>query len=341
MIKPDLSIIDKDWPAEDLERVDACPFCDSKKRQLAHHDVRDWSFFAAPGRWDYWECADCHCLYLDPRPTEASIGRAYSHYYTHDDGRLLGLNSLVKRIKNTYISMRFNISLKPNFNFPRSLSFLLGCLKPFVFVPFELTPLMTLPKGRLLDIGCGGGFMMRLAKLVGWEVVGLEIDPDAVKFARSKDLNVIEGGVDALKDIDGHFDCVICSHVLEHVYQPDALLNSIKNILREDGTLLLSLPNAGSDVRAKYGRFWRGLEAPRHIAIPELSELITRLKYLGFVNVVQYDIYGATVAESARMERGLPTKSFASSLIFKIRDMLGLGLPRVGTDFIQIVAKRS
>ncbi len=83
MKKIDTSIINQPWPHSELEYVDVCPYCGSPERKLAYKDVQDWSFYAAPGKWSYWDCKGCEALYLSPRPTEASIGKAYASYYTH------------------------------------------------------------------------------------------------------------------------------------------------------------------------------------------------------------------------------------------------------------------
>src|SRR2546425_8152942 len=93
---PDTSRIDRAWPMNGLERVARCPYCNSIKRTLAYSDVQDWSFYVAPGKWTYWSCTQCNSLYLNPRPTLAAVGEAYSTYYTH---RVAQNESLMERIK--------------------------------------------------------------------------------------------------------------------------------------------------------------------------------------------------------------------------------------------------
>jgi 2-polyprenyl-3-methyl-5-hydroxy-6-metoxy-1,4-benzoquinol methylase len=300
-----MSFIDETWPVKELEHVDACPYCDSKERKLAYKDVQDWSFYTAPGKWTYWDCKGCEALYLSPRPMETSIGKAYTNYYTHD-AKSRTLVSFFKAIlRNECFSHWLNTNLIPRLHLPRSLSFLLSPFKGFIKIPFESAILADLPKGRLLDVGCGSGNKLILAKQFGWDVIGLEIDSSAVMTARKNGLNVIEGDYRDLANFVNEFDCIICSHVLEHVYNPIEMLELLRKSLKSGGTLLLSLPNSKSCVREMFGESWRGLEAPRHIAIPSQQFLIKqKLQEVFTVDCVNK--YGLeTIAESMRIQKKL------------------------------------
>ena len=68
------------WPAHELEPVDACPYCGSRRFALAFSDVQDWAFRTAAGAWGFKDCLDCHSLYLATRPQEAFISKAYGSY---------------------------------------------------------------------------------------------------------------------------------------------------------------------------------------------------------------------------------------------------------------------
>jgi SAM-dependent methyltransferase len=98
---------------------------------------------------------------------------------------------------------------------------------------------------RVLDVGCGTGALGRVVKeRLGCELVGLthteaEAELAAVHLDRVLvcDLNDFEpGGL-------GKFDCVICSHVLEHLYRPERLLGQLKGSLAPGGVLIVALPN--------------------------------------------------------------------------------------------------
>jgi 2-polyprenyl-3-methyl-5-hydroxy-6-metoxy-1,4-benzoquinol methylase len=295
---------DADWPSEDLEAVHACPYCGGTDRRLAYGGVQDWAFGCAPGRWSYWDCGRCRALYLHPRPTSASIGNAYARYYTHGDDQALGLLAALKqRLRNEHWSNRFHTSITPRLGFPRWAAVATAWLTPWIAEPFGLRQWAQLPKGLLLDVGCGNGDKLNLAGQMGWQARGIELDASAVQAAQARGLQVEQGGYELLARYQGQADCVLCSHVLEHVHQPLHMLDLLLASLKPQGVLLLSVPNATSFLRHHYGENWRGLEAPRHLAIPDGSWLIDYLRGQGFdsTQVPSYPL--ETAMESERMCR--------------------------------------
>ena len=324
-------IIDQSWPEGELETLTACPYCGSADCTLAYKEAQDWSFYSAPGKWSYWDCSGCGALYLSPRPKEAYIGKAYASYYTHDTSFGDISQKLRTQLKNEYLSHLFGIDIRPRFNLPKCLSFLLKPFQHLINVPFGLRQLADLPKGKLLDVGCGSGASLKAAQQLGWDVIGLEVDPAAVQAARSIGLNIIEGDYKQLSQFTDCFDCIVCSHVLEHVYSPLKMIGLLKKALRPGGVLLLSLPNANSHVREVFGENWRGLEAPRHVAIPSLAWLQAFLSEQGF--------FEYQVAHKGDWTTG------ASREIMESRGFENLGHPKYASetisparsDFIQFV----
>lgn len=73
------------WPLADLEYLGQCPVCGSKERVPLHAPMIDRLFECAPDEWQLQTCQQCELGYLDPRPSAQSIGRAYTHYFTHGD----------------------------------------------------------------------------------------------------------------------------------------------------------------------------------------------------------------------------------------------------------------
>lgn len=98
--------------------------------------------------------------------------------------------------------------------------------------------------GRLLDVGCGYGFFLNLAKDQGWEVYGAEMSEDACQFAQEKfGLNMFCGGLKEASFPSDYFDVVTLWNVLDHMTYPQQQLPEIKRILKNDGLLFLRLPN--------------------------------------------------------------------------------------------------
>ncbi len=289
------------WPVDALEPVPYCPYCGGADRSLAYEGVQDWAFGAAPGLWTYWNCEHCQALYLDPRPTPVSIGNAYTHYYTHArDQTASRLGALKQRLRNEVWSRSLHTSIVPRLRLPQWTT---AWLRPRIAEPFGLRQLAQLPKGLLIDVGCGNGDKLQLAGQLGWQARGIELDASAVAAAQARGLQVEQGGYEHLANYREQADCLICSHVLEHVHQPLHLLGLLLASLRPQGVLLLSVPNATSFLRYHYAENWRGLEAPRHLAIPSGVWLAEYLKAQGFdcTQVPSHPM--ETAIESERMGR--------------------------------------
>lgn len=308
-----LQKIDQLWPDDCLEFVHNCPYCGADNRILAHKDVQDWSFYCAAGKWTYWECSDCNTLYMDPRPTKASIGAAYEVYYTHDKSiKDKFISGIKQRLRNLCFYAWYNLELTPRYKLNRFFYPLLSSLKNSGAEPFIPICLHALPKGTLLDVGCGSGELLAVAKQLGWDAQGIELDPKAVRTARLFGHKVTEGTYDLLEHYKDEFDCVICSHVLEHIHEPLELLKLLSKVLKSGGTLLLAVPNSKSFVRSIMKENWRGLEAPRHLVIPTIGALVTALNGYG----LKLEQLGSpdveTLSESIRIYKS--RKASASSI---------------------------
>lgn len=111
----------------------------------------------------------------------------------------------------------------------------------------NLVVLSQVPKKakRILDLGCGDGRMAgKLKESQECSVVGVNISEVEAKLASQWLDKVI---VSNLNNFDtsnlGKFDCIICSHILEHLYQPQQFLMQLHRNLSPDGILIVALPN--------------------------------------------------------------------------------------------------
>jgi len=99
--------------------------------------------------------------------------------------------------------------------------------------------------GSVLDCGCGSGDNGRVLAAMGYKVTGVTISPSeqaiAQRFCHSVIIHDLDEGLPS--KLDGPFNVVILSHVLEHLRQPCRLLADIKRVIASDGLLLVALPN--------------------------------------------------------------------------------------------------
>jgi len=102
-----------------------------------------------------------------------------------------------------------------------------------------------LPEGAsVIDIGCGSGLLVdRLAK-IGYQATGLDWSRSAIEYARKYyQGEYILVNVEQGLDVSRKFDCVVASHILEHLENPHEFLQSVKGLLEPDGYLVIAVPN--------------------------------------------------------------------------------------------------
>ena len=104
-------------------------------------------------------------------------------------------------------------------------------------------------QSKVLDIGCAEGYVSKEIASKGCEVVGIEIDMDAAEKAGKYCKEVIVGDVESIElnnKYINYFDYIILADVLEHLSNPLKILNKFKEYLKDDGYLILSLPNVAN-----------------------------------------------------------------------------------------------
>ncbi|MBI4356151.1 MAG: class I SAM-dependent methyltransferase [Candidatus Omnitrophica bacterium] len=99
------------------------------------------------------------------------------------------------------------------------------------------------PSGRLLDVGCGYGWLLRVAREAGYDVLGVEPSAEVARSARQETgLPVVEGALAVLGDGE-RFEVITLCNVLEHLPQPRESLRQLTRLLRPDGVLAICVPN--------------------------------------------------------------------------------------------------
>lgn len=101
---------------------------------------------------------------------------------------------------------------------------------------------------KILDVGCSQGITSILLGEKGKNVVGIDIERECIEYAeKDKDIKNLEGVKFLCDDFltynfDEKFDCIIMGEILEHIYSPGLFLDKSKELLKDNGRLIVTVP---------------------------------------------------------------------------------------------------
>lgn len=319
-----------------------------------HGDLTDDAFGCAEGEWQLHHCDGCGNAYLDPRPDLSSIGRAYTAYYTHQHVQAreafegLGpLRKLQRLGSNAYTNRRYGTRLQPANMLAERLLAAIPWLRIRLDYQYRFLPKPN-AGDRVLDVGCANGSFLADAERCGWQTYGVDPDPAVLAQAREHATEVRIGGIEQFRDQQQKFAAVTLNHSLEHVHDPVGVLMQASRLLEDGGVLYLETPNIDALGHSLFGRYWRGLEAPRHLVIFSVRGLTELLHQSGFseVEVIRRpDVLGDLVCASMRMRRGTyranGRRTITEKALTAISKWLAYLLPTRRLEFITLIAKRA
>lgn len=185
------------------------------------------------------ECTNCQFRFTQDVPTEETIGPYYASesYISHSDTKKGLINRLYHFARNYMLNSKRNL----------------------------LNKHIQGQEKKLLDIGAGTGYFLNTMKQSGWNVTGVEPDDQARAFSQKQfELDVYP--LDNLYEFTPQsFSMISMWHVLEHVHRLDDTLKQIYQLLNDDGTLVIAVPNSDCLDAQKYKEFWAGWDVPRHL----------------------------------------------------------------------------
>jgi SAM-dependent methyltransferase len=134
----------------------------------------------------------------------------------------------------------------------------------------------------LVDVGCWVGFLLSEAQGRGWTVKGVEPSRFASDYARGElGLDVATGTLESADLSPEQFDVAVLGDVIEHLPDPGTALDEIAGVLRKNGVLYLTLPDAGSvPARLLGARWWSVI--PTHVQYFTRGSVARLLERHGF-----------------------------------------------------------
>tara|TARA_B100000131_G_C18107579_1_gene608478 strand:- start:1753 stop:2430 length:678 start_codon:yes stop_codon:yes gene_type:complete len=131
---------------------------------------------------------------------------------------------------------------------------------------------------EILDFGCGyGTFIDYLKKKFNLEIIGYEINPEAIEKLNTKRINTIS----SLEKNKENFDYIVSLNVLEHIKNDEKTIEDLNFLLKDSGILILYLPHSM--------KIWTDLdELVGHYRRYTRKDLFTKLEQAGF-NIISWE----------------------------------------------------
>lgn len=171
-------------------------------------------------------------LITDPIPEDLAKYYESDKYISHTDGNKSIIDKVYNLVKN--YTLRKKLKLINSFNTESK---------------------------TILDIGAGTGDFLSICKKNNWVVNGVEPSDNAKKLAFDKGIT-LENDINIY---DEKFDIITMWHVLEHVTNLEEYIIKLKSLLKENGVLVIAVPNYKSYDAKYYKEYWAAFDVPRHI----------------------------------------------------------------------------
>jgi SAM-dependent methyltransferase len=189
-------------------------------------------------RFPLFLCSNCELLFLDPALPVERFSEFYpSGYWWQAEDSFSFFEKIYRETIVKLDQLRFVSSIFPRYE-----------------------------EVRLLDVGCGNGLFVKLAREKGFDAWGLESSPEAVGIAQKDGIDTLRcGSIDDLIREKKRFNLITLFHCLEHLRDPLQYLRKISLLLNPPGDLVIQVPNRASLQAKILGSDWNGLDCPRHV----------------------------------------------------------------------------
>jgi SAM-dependent methyltransferase len=219
-----------------LEDVSCCMCGQTVAEPIAVGE--DFEYHSSAETFLALRCHRCSLVYLSPRPTAESLPCIYpANYHAFN-----------------FSAEEFGLSYK---------------VRSWLETRRLRDPCRSLgATARILDVGCGDGFHLRLLRRLGppsWRLEGVDADDRAVRAARASGFVVHPGNVETAELPLWSYDLVLLIMTVEHLADPLRTLRRIRELLRPGGRLMVITDNTATvDFRIFRRRHWGGYHFPRH-----------------------------------------------------------------------------
>ena len=310
-------------------RTRPCPTCSlcGTEGAFLYRGLSD-RFCGVTGKWNFRKCPNsvCGLIWLDPMPLEREIGKAYPEgYYTHTEE--VSHRSLLWRTyclaREGYWATKYGYCKDAMPMWKKLFGMVIYAI-PLKRGSTDLNVMFLRAQvnGKLLDVGCGNGAWLAGMRDLGWDAEGMDVDVNAVRKARERNLPVRSGTLTELDFPDNHFDAVTLNHIVEHVYSPRDLLTMCYRILKPGGRITVSTPNIESWGHERLGSDWFNLDPPRHLMLMNRTLLRRIAAQVGFADISTHTITRGSKTLTKSFARKRCPERCDTDIILKPIDLL-------------------
>jgi 2-polyprenyl-3-methyl-5-hydroxy-6-metoxy-1,4-benzoquinol methylase len=245
-----------------------CPACGSSKTRPSAL-ARDFFYRTTWREFAYRRCKQCKTIFQTDPPPPSAMSDYYPGSYGPHHVRSSGKDrfySLINRVHSSLCS-RYPFFKKRNEFFSEMNS-----------------------DDLLLDYGCGGGEALDAAQRQGAKTFGIDFADSLHGELQRRGHATSPATADWQSVVlaAGGATHIRLNHSLEHLHQPEELLDDLARVCRPGAKLHISVPNPQGLSARWFGRYWRGLEAPRHIVLFSAGQIERLLRQHGFTQIAQY-----------------------------------------------------
>lgn len=252
------------------QRLPPCLYCSDHSYEPLFDNVHDRLGYV-PGHWAFWRCLQCGSAMLSPFPKPDDLVSYYPPAYSFTPE--LGQESAVKRL---LARLEYRLFFQPQYE--------AQARRVFRGILWE-----RMPERRLLDVGCGRGLRLLAFRRHGFEVQGVDFQPEVVAYVTN------QLGIRAVcTDVAGlpqsfpraSFDLITAFYLLEHVTDVAATLSSCLQLLKPGGWFVGAVPLVDSLQARLFQERWMNVtEAPRHLSLPSQEGIKRVCRRVGFDKV--------------------------------------------------------